>query len=161
MSVCAKPIVAAKIAVSAPITATTSEMPGASWYKHVRAGHHVDAGGHHRRRVDQGGDRRGAGHGVRQPDVERNLGALAGRAGEDREGHEGGEAQPEQVGALDSGRVELDRPEDPLVVECAEAVYQREDRRQEGEVADPVHDEGLAPGVRRELLVVVEADEEV
>ncbi len=31
MSFCARPIVAAKIAVAAPITATNSETPGAAW----------------------------------------------------------------------------------------------------------------------------------
>ena len=37
------------------------------------AGDQVDAGGHHRRRVDQGGDRRRALHRVGEPGVERDL----------------------------------------------------------------------------------------
>ena len=41
------------------------------------AGDHVDAGGDHRRGVDQGADRRRAFHRVGQPDVQRELGALA------------------------------------------------------------------------------------
>ena len=45
----------------------------------------IHAGGHHRCGVDQRGDGRRPGHGVRQPDVERELGALAHAAGEDAE----------------------------------------------------------------------------
>ncbi len=44
------------------------------------ARHQVDARRHHRRRVDQGRDRRRALHGVGQPDVQRELAALADRA---------------------------------------------------------------------------------
>ena len=44
---------------------------------------HVDACGDHRRGVDERGDRRRALHGIRQPDVERNLRGLADRAAED------------------------------------------------------------------------------
>ena len=43
--------------------------------RHAR--HQVDAGRHHRRRVDQRRDRRRAGHGVGQPDVQRDLRRLA------------------------------------------------------------------------------------
>ena len=40
----------------------------------------IDAGRDHRRGVNERAHRRGAGHGVRQPDIERDLGRLAGRA---------------------------------------------------------------------------------
>ena len=46
----------------------------------VRPGHEVDAGVDHRRGVDEGRHRRRALHRVGQPDVERELGALAHRA---------------------------------------------------------------------------------
>ena len=49
------------------------------------AGDHVDAGGHHRGRVDQRGDRRRALHRVGQPDVQRDLRALAGGADEEQQ----------------------------------------------------------------------------
>ncbi len=42
-----------------------------------RSGNEIDAGGDHRRRVDQRRDRRRAGHRIGQPDVQRNLRALA------------------------------------------------------------------------------------
>ena len=43
----------------------------------VAAGDHVDARGHHGGGVDQRRHRRGPFHGVRQPDIERNLGRLS------------------------------------------------------------------------------------
>ncbi len=55
-----------------------------------RARHQVDARGDHGRGMDQGGDRRRALHRVWQPDVERELAALADRAQEDPD------ARPEQ-----------------------------------------------------------------
>src|SRR4029079_17861249 len=45
----------------------------------------VDARRDHGGRVDEGGDGRGAGHGVREPDVERDLRALSGTAEETHE----------------------------------------------------------------------------
>ena len=73
---------AAKKAVAAPTMATISEREGRAVEEDVGAGDHVDAGGDHRGRVDERGDRRRAFHGVGQPDVERKLRALAGGAEE-------------------------------------------------------------------------------
>ena len=53
----------------------------------VAARDHVDAGRDHRRRVDERRDGRRAGHRVRKPDVERNLGALAARPDEQAQAH--------------------------------------------------------------------------
>ena len=75
MSFWTRPMVAAKMAVAAPMTATTSREVGARRKRGHAAGDHVDAGGDHGGGVDQGADRRGAFHGVGQPDVEGNLGA--------------------------------------------------------------------------------------
>jgi hypothetical protein len=52
----------------------------------VQARHQVDAGRHHRRRVDERADGRRARHRVGQPDLQRQLARLANGAGE----HEGG-----------------------------------------------------------------------
>ena len=52
----------------------------------VHPGDEVDAGVDHRRGMDQGRDRGRALHRVRQPDVERELGALAHRARRRRAG---------------------------------------------------------------------------
>ena len=46
----------------------------------VQARDQVHAGGHHRRRMDQGADRGRALHGVREPGVQRDLGGLGERA---------------------------------------------------------------------------------
>ena len=86
MSVCTSAMVAAKSAVSAPMHRDDLERRRAQSTKSdVQAGDHVDAGGHHRRGVDQRRDRRRAGHGVGQPDVERDLRRLAGGADEQQQ----------------------------------------------------------------------------
>ena len=54
----------------------------------VAARDHVDAGRDHRRGVDERRDGRRAGHGVGEPDVERDLGALADGAEEEAEADE-------------------------------------------------------------------------
>ena len=62
----------------------------------VHPAHHVDAGGYHRRRMDEGADRRRPGHGVWQPHVQRNLSRLSGRANEQEQGGQGRGRHPEQ-----------------------------------------------------------------
>ena len=88
MSVWVIAIEAARIAVKMPIAATTTIASGALGEDRVGPGDEVDAGVDHRRGVDQGRDRGRALHRVRQPDVERELGALAHGAGEDEQGDE-------------------------------------------------------------------------
>ena len=127
----------------------------------IGAHHDVDAGGDHGRGVDQGRHRRRTGHGVGQPDVERNLSALAGGAQEESQGDEGGKRQAQNVVALHHFRRVLDGAEELLVVEGSELRHQSEHPRQEAEVAHPVDDECLASGEGRELLIVVEADQQV
>ena len=51
----------------------------------VEAGHEEHAGDHHRRAVQQRADRRGAGHGVGQPGVQRELAGLADAGDEQRD----------------------------------------------------------------------------
>ena len=80
MSFCARPMVAAKNAVARPMIATTSSAHARVQEDLRAARDHVDAGGHHGRGVDQGADRRRTGHGVRQPDVQRNLRRFTGGA---------------------------------------------------------------------------------
>ena len=77
MSVWVNAIEAARIAVKMPIAATTTIVSWAWANRGFDARDEVDAGVDHRRRVDQGRDRGRALHRVRQPDVERELGALA------------------------------------------------------------------------------------
>ena len=86
MSFWVSAIAAAKMAVKTPMLATTHIAVGALGEDRVGAGDHVDAGVDHRGGVDQGADRGRALHRVRQPDVQRELGALADRAGEEQQG---------------------------------------------------------------------------
>ena len=69
MSFCARPIVAAKIAVAAPMIATMNIAVGACVIDRRAANDHVNAGRDHRRRVDQCRNGRRPGHRVGQPDV--------------------------------------------------------------------------------------------
>ena len=80
MSVCAMPMVAAKKRGQRSDDRDHHQRDRRALKNHVRARNHVDARRHHGRRVDQRRDRRRAFHGVRQPDIERNLRRLAARA---------------------------------------------------------------------------------
>ena len=66
----------------------------------MRAGNHVNACGDHGRGVNQGGDRCWAFHGVRQPDVKRNLRRLAGSAKHQAESSNGDPAPACFLGQL-------------------------------------------------------------
>ena len=127
---------------------------GAAVEQRVATRDHVDACRDHRCRVNQRGDRRGAFHRVRKPDVQRNLRGFAGGA-EDQQKSDGGE------NATVPFRVDADRVEDVAEVERTELANDEEHREQEAEVADAVDDEGLFAGVGGGVLLEVEADEQV
>ena len=79
-------MIAAKSAVTPPIHGDQRHGASGDGAKsEVRARDHVDAGRDHRRGVDEGGDGRRAFHRVRQPDVQRELRALAGRAEQEQQ----------------------------------------------------------------------------
>ena len=120
------------------------------------AAEHVDTGGDHRRRVDQRRHRRRTFHRVRQPDVEGNLRALAGRADEQEQADQ---RQDAEMAALDRHRRRgiLNGSE----IERAEGVVDEKDAEDEAPVADAVGDERFLPGVRRALLLVPVADQQV
>ena len=73
--------------VAAPMTATATAR-GRQGEQPVRARDQIDAGGDHGRRMDQGADRRWAGHRVRQPGLQRQLRRFADRAAEQQGGGE-------------------------------------------------------------------------
>ena len=117
------------------------------------ARHQVNAGGDHRGGMDEGADGGGAFHSVRQPHVERELGALAGRPGEDANG------RPHQDRAAQhAGHRQLVEAVD---IEGAGVKVKNQDAGQETEVANPGDNEGLLGGVRGRFLVEPEPDEEV
>jgi hypothetical protein len=113
----------------------------------ARACDQVDPGGHHRRRVDEGADRRRALHRVRKPGVERDLRRLGHGTAEEPERDEHRERRVVAEGLGRGG-------EDGLEVERADLLNEDEEREDEGRIADRVHDErllarghGLAPPV--------------
>jgi len=121
--------------------------------QHVAAGDHVEPGGDHGGGVDERGDGRGAGHGVGQPDVERDLGALARGAQEEQQGRGGG--QPVAHGH--AGQPLLHGQ----VVQAAQVGEEQEEAQQEAEVADAVDHEGLFPRAGLGRVAEPEADEQV
>ena len=121
----------------------------------VHARDHVHARRHHGGRVDQRADRRGAFHGVRQPDVQRNLRRLAGGADEQqqRDGRQHAVAHLKAAG--------LQRRPNFREAERAERAARPNSPEDEAGVADAVDDEGLLARVRGRLAQEVESDQQV
>ena len=116
--------------------------------KHPR--HEVDARHDHRRGMDQRRHGRGPLHGVGQPDVQREHGALARAADE----HQPQRQRDHRPGGHQ--RVRLGREgEGPGVVAVDQDAYQ------EAQVGEARHDEGLLRGGHGLLLRIVEADQQV
>ena len=154
MSVCTSAIVAAKNAVSAPIAATDRAGLRRMQIDAGQARDQIHAGGDHRRRVDQRRDRRRARHRIGQPDVQRNLRRLAGRADEQQDADQarrhGGNGGP-----LMNARI------DRVHVQRAERLVEHEHAEQEAGVADAVGDEGLLAGARLVGVLEPEADQQI
>jgi hypothetical protein len=108
--------------------------------------------------MDQRRDRGRASHGVRKPDVERDLGRFAGHAQQHEHGDGEDHSRLRGVDLLDLG-------EDLIELQAAESPEHEEHGDQEAGVADPVHDHGLlaGDGVADTVLalVVPEADQQV
>ncbi len=131
-----------------------AEREGRVVKQNMRPGDHVNAGRDHGGRVNQRGDRRGAFHRVGQPDVERQLRALARRAQHQAKRDDGKHA------ALPCGScVELRA--DLAEGERAEVGHQQKHSDEKAEVADAVDDEGLLARVGGGFLLEPEADQQV
>ena len=117
----------------------------------VRPSDQVDAGGDHRRGVDQGRDRRGALHRVREPGVDRDLGGLRDRAAQQAEGDEVDERLRHAAHLC----------EDAREVERAGLPDQHEEGERHRRVAERVHHEGLLRGRDGLRPLVPEADQEI
>ncbi len=135
---------------------------GREFEQRRQARDHEHAGGHHGGGVDEGGDRRRAFHGVRQPGVQQELRRLAHRAEEQQqaqrrqrmdlvaeEAHRrGGLARGGGEDGIEADRA-LEDDEDP------------ENAEGEAEIADAVDDEGLDGGRVGLGLLIPEADQQI
>ena len=119
----------------------------------LRAHDQVDAGGDHRRRVDEGADRRRALHRVREPRLERELRRLGDRAAEQAERDEVRDRRA--VAESPSPRTTIAKSSEPGVLD------QQEEREHHRRVADRVHDERLLRRGDRARPLVPEADQQV
>ncbi len=115
----------------------------------------IHARGHHRRRVNERRDRSGAFHRVGQPDVERNLRGLAGRADEQQQGDRGHDTEGRLGGQPGNRGVQV------LEIDGAELRERKQHAEDERDVADAVDDERLLAGIRGKPVLVPEADEQV
>ena len=122
-----------------------SSASGDSANSGVQPRDHVDAGGHHRRGVDQRRDRRRTGHRVGQPDVERDLRRLAGRADAGGRGRRRSPAASRQRSRVRNASSFASMPAHGERAHVAPE--EQEEAEQEARVADAVDDEGLPPGV--------------
>ena len=104
--------------------------------------------------MNQRRNRGGTFHRVRQPDVQRELRALANRAGEQQQRDHGDRGLTEFTDARENAFV---TPE----VHGAEGPEHHDHAEPEAEVADPVDDEGLLGGVTGRATLVVVADQQV
>ena len=120
-------------------------------YQREHAGQQVDPGRDHGGGVDLGRDRRGTGHGVRQPDRQRQLGRFAGRA----------DQQQDPQGGDDPGRQQKAHTVQLGNGDSAQELVHPDHGNAEGGVSDAGDDKGLAPGSGVLLLRVPEADQGV
>ncbi len=135
------------------------------------AGDEIDARRDHRGGVDEGGYGRRAGHGVRQPDVQRELGALAHGAAEQTDAHERGECHAGHMPAEQVDRISKDACAGRelvaenggglIEIERVRVKHDQGETDDEAEVAHAVRDERLHGGVGGVLLIEVEADQQV
>ena len=119
------------------------------------AANHVDTGGDHRRRMDEGRDRSRPFHRIGQPDVERDLRRFARRAHEQQQRDQRNRPERRLRREGGGGARHL------VKIEGAEPRKRQQHAEKEAEVADSVDDEGFLAGVGGGLLFEPEADQQV
>ena len=122
MSHCAVPRIAASSAVSAPIDADELRASRRRVPERRAARDQIDAGGHHRRGVDQGRDRGRAFHRVGQPGLQRNLRRFRGAGDEERDASRTGSTPRGSVAALAKTSA---YPIDPVAANSTKTAYIR------------------------------------
>ena len=147
------------MAVNAPIGGHDGRGLRRQLEQRGRARHHVDARRHHGGGVDQRGDRRGAFHGVRQPDVQRELRRFAGGADEEQQRDGAQHAEMPGLG-VETGRSRSAAFTSRKRTVPNTAKVSSMPRMNAG-VAHAVDDERLLARVAGRLLVEVEPDQQV
>ncbi len=120
-----------------------------------RARDHVDTRRDHGGGVDESGHRSGAGHRVRQPDIERDLRGFSGRADQQQQRDGGQDSHARFRGHALRGVKYLRE------IERSELADDQEHGQRKAEVADAVDDECLVARGGRELLSEIESDQQV
>ena len=115
-------------------------------------GHEIHTGGHHRRRVDQCRHRRRTSHGVGQPDVQRQLSALARATDEQKEGNRQHDRRASHTAQRRVGTDE---------VELLRRDPNQEHGDEEPKVTDPVHDKSFLPRFGVGLVAEPETDQQI
>ena len=151
MSSLAQPRIAPHRSVTVATTTTAVCAIGRELEDEVGPDHEVDAGGDHRRGVDEGRDRGRALHRVEQPRLQRHLRGLAARAEQEQQAERVERALARLAGQLADG----------AEVGGAEGREHQRDRQREADVTDTVDDERLLGGGSGRRLVLPEADEQV
>ena len=144
--------------MNAPTDATIVSVCGVSWNKRGRPRHHVDARRNHGGRMDQGGDRCGAFHGVGKPDVQRKLRRFAGGADEQQQRDRAQRLRTRGLGVKLAAAQHLIDVHEAHGADHAEHQQHTQD---EAGVAHAVDDECFLPGVAGGFLVEVETDEQI
>ena len=140
--------------------ATTVKADRRAVKNHMRTRNHVHARGDHGGGVDQSGDRRGAFHGVGQPDVKRNLGRFA--ASPDQQQQADGGQQPGS-GSFDGQtcRILCDGTKHLPKIQRSEMSNHEKQRDQKPEIADAVDDERLFARRCGRILGEPESDQQI
>ena len=119
----------------------------------IRPCDEIDARGDHRRCVDQRRNWRRTFHGVWQPDMQRELAALADRAREQAQARPEQDGLPEQAGIEQGSGVVFDLVEELRELERAAAVPEDDQADQEADVTDACGDERFFGGDPRRQQV--------
>src|SRR5215471_3264412 len=137
----------------------------------VHADNHVHPSGDHGGGVDQGAHRSRAFHGVREPDIERDLSRFAHRADEEEERDcgENGRPRSQGMGVENSGLQRLEnscgffsaRYGDGREADGAECYGDQQNPEDKSCVADTVDDKGLFTSVGSGFFQEIEPDEQV
>ena len=120
------------------------------------AGDDIDAGGDHGGRVDQRADRRRSQHGVREPDVQRNLGGFPDGPGQQQQADQGEGARSVRVHWKLRGL-----RKDHQIIQRAEGRVEENQADQKTEVAQAGDDERLLAGIGGILPAEVIPDQKI